>query len=73
MSPGAGFKLISHGVGRRRNGAGVTLKKELIRNVLEVKRVSESVMSVKLEMEGVMFSVVSGGCELEKMLLDFIL
>lgn len=40
-------------------------------NVLEVKRVSDRVMSLKLEIKGVMFNVVSGyapqvGCELEE-------
>ncbi|KAK3559553.1 hypothetical protein QTP86_013720 [Hemibagrus guttatus] len=42
-----------------------------VRNVLEVKRVSDRVMSLKLEIEGVILNVVSGyapqvGCELEE-------
>ncbi|KAK3557018.1 hypothetical protein QTP70_022905 [Hemibagrus guttatus] len=46
-------------------------KEEFVRNVLEVKRVSDRVMSLKLEIEGVMLNVVSGyapqvGCELEE-------
>ncbi|KAK3555021.1 hypothetical protein QTP86_005710 [Hemibagrus guttatus] len=50
---------------------GVVLKEEFVRNVLEVKRVSDRVMSLKLEIEGVMLNVVSGyapqvGCELEE-------
>ncbi|XP_051793709.1 uncharacterized protein LOC127530597 [Acanthochromis polyacanthus] len=70
-SLGAGFKLFYHGVDRKRNGVGVILKEEFVRNVLEVKRVSDRVMSLKLEIEGVMFNVVSGyapqvGCELEE-------
>ncbi|MCJ8736419.1 hypothetical protein PDJAM_G00257940 [Pangasius djambal] len=49
----------------------VVLKEEFGRNVLEVKRVSDRVMSLKLEIEGVMLNVVSGyapqvGCELEE-------
>ncbi|KAK3552669.1 hypothetical protein QTP86_019443, partial [Hemibagrus guttatus] len=53
----------------KRNGVGVVLKEEFVRNVLEVKRVSDRVMSLKLEIEGVMLNVVSGyapqvGCEL---------
>ncbi|KAK3547746.1 hypothetical protein QTP86_028818, partial [Hemibagrus guttatus] len=49
----------------------VVLKEEFVRNVLEVKRVSERMMSLKLEIEGVMLNVVSGyapqvGCELEE-------
>ncbi|KAK3521658.1 hypothetical protein QTP70_014697 [Hemibagrus guttatus] len=52
-------------------GKGVVLKEEFVRNVLEVKRVSDRVMSLKLEIEGVMLNVVSGyvpqvGCELEE-------
>ncbi|KAK3564031.1 hypothetical protein QTP86_006945 [Hemibagrus guttatus] len=68
-SIGAGFKLFYYGVDSKRNGVGVVLKFE--RNVLEVKRVSDRVMSLKLEIEGVMLNVVSGyapqvGCELEE-------
>ncbi|KAK3542543.1 hypothetical protein QTP86_028679, partial [Hemibagrus guttatus] len=69
-SIGAGFKLFYYGVDSKRNGVGVVLKEEIVRNVLEVKRVSDTVMSLKLEIEGVMLNVVSGyapqvGCELE--------
>ncbi|KAK3574646.1 hypothetical protein QTP86_011559 [Hemibagrus guttatus] len=68
-SIGAGFKLFYYGVDSQRNGVGVVLKEEFVRNVLEVKRVSERVMGLKLEIEGVMLNVVSGyapqvGCEL---------
>ncbi|MCJ8736362.1 hypothetical protein PDJAM_G00257420 [Pangasius djambal] len=70
-SIGAGFKLFYYGVDSKRNGVGVVLKEELGRNVLEVKRVSDRVMSLKLEIEGMMLNVVSGyapqvGCELEE-------
>ncbi|KAK3560854.1 hypothetical protein QTP86_022604 [Hemibagrus guttatus] len=70
-SIGAGFKLFYYGVDSKRNGVGVVLKEEFLRNVLEVKRVSDRVMSLKLEIEGVMLNVVSGyapqaGCELEE-------
>ncbi|KAK3526577.1 hypothetical protein QTP70_030714, partial [Hemibagrus guttatus] len=70
-SIGAGFKLFYYGVDSKRNGVGVVLKEEYVRNVLEVKRVSDRVMSLKLEIEGVMLNVVSGyapqvGCELEE-------
>ncbi|KAK3558182.1 hypothetical protein QTP86_012373 [Hemibagrus guttatus] len=67
----AGFKLFYYGVDSKRNGVGVVLKEEFVRNVLEVKRVSDRVMSLKLKIEGVMMNVVSGyapqvGCELEE-------
>ncbi|KAK3544202.1 hypothetical protein QTP86_008342 [Hemibagrus guttatus] len=70
-SIGAGFKLFYYGVDSKRNGVGVVLKEEFVRNVLEVKRVSDRVMSLKLEIEGVMLNVVSGyapqvGCEVEE-------
>ncbi|KAK3548736.1 hypothetical protein QTP70_018458, partial [Hemibagrus guttatus] len=70
-SIGAGFKLFYYGVDGKRNGVGVVLKEEFVRNVLEAKRVSDRVMSLKLEIEGVMLNVVSGyapqvGCELEE-------
>ncbi|KAK3570239.1 hypothetical protein QTP86_017140, partial [Hemibagrus guttatus] len=70
-SIGAGFKLFYYGVDSKRNGVGVVLKEEFVRNVLEVKRVSDRVMSLKLEIEGLMLNVVSGyapqvGCELEE-------
>ncbi|KAK3556984.1 hypothetical protein QTP70_022328, partial [Hemibagrus guttatus] len=70
-SIGAGFKLFYYGVDSKRNGVGVVLKEEFVRNVLEVKRVSDRVMSLKLEIEGAMLNVVSGyapqvGCELEE-------
>ncbi|KAK3536242.1 hypothetical protein QTP86_000147 [Hemibagrus guttatus] len=70
-SIGAGFKLFYYGVDSKRNGVGVVLKEEFVRNVMEVKRVSDRVMSLKLEIEGVMLNVVSGyapqvGCELEE-------
>ncbi|KAK3572798.1 hypothetical protein QTP86_007401 [Hemibagrus guttatus] len=59
-SIGAGFKLFYYGVDSKRNGVGVVLKEEFVRNVLEVKRLSDRVMSLKLEIEGVMLNVVSG-------------
>ncbi|KAK3547778.1 hypothetical protein QTP86_029926 [Hemibagrus guttatus] len=70
-SIGAGFKLFYYGVDSKRNWVGVVLKEEFVRNVLEVKSVSDRVMSLKLEIEGVMLNVVSGyapqvGCELEE-------
>ncbi|KAK3552305.1 hypothetical protein QTP86_010101 [Hemibagrus guttatus] len=70
-SIGAGFKLFYYGVDSKRNGVGVVLKEEFVRNVLEVKRVSDRVMSLKFEIEGVMLNVVSGyapqvGCEIEE-------
>ncbi|KAI5619089.1 hypothetical protein C0J50_21120 [Silurus asotus] len=68
---GGGFKLFYHGVNGRRNGVGVILKEEYSKCVVEVKRVSDRVMIVKLEVEGVMINVISAyasqvGCEMEE-------
>ncbi|KAK3511813.1 hypothetical protein QTP70_024858 [Hemibagrus guttatus] len=55
-----GSKLCYYGVDSKRNGVGVVLKEEFVRNVLEEKRVPDRVMSLKLEIEGVMLNVVGG-------------
>ncbi|KAJ8364363.1 hypothetical protein SKAU_G00131940 [Synaphobranchus kaupii] len=70
-SIGGGFKLFYHGVDGRRNGVGVVLKEEYVKSVLEVKRVSDRVMSMKLEIVGMMMNVVSAyapqvGCEIDE-------
>ncbi|KAK3556960.1 hypothetical protein QTP70_022299, partial [Hemibagrus guttatus] len=71
-SIGAGFKLFYYGVDSKRNGVGVVLKEEFVSNVLEVKRVSDRVMSLKLEIEGVMLNVVSGYAPQERILMDML-
>ncbi|KAI5104291.1 hypothetical protein C0J45_5917 [Silurus meridionalis] len=55
----------------KRNGVGVILKEEYSKSVVEVKRVSDRVMHVKLEVEGVMINVISAyapqvGCEMKE-------
>lgn len=68
---GGGYKLFYHGLDGKRNGVGVIVKEEYARHVVEVKRESDRLMCVKVEIEGVMINVVSGyapqvGCELEE-------
>ena len=41
--------MFYHGVDRKRNGVGLTLKDEYDTNVIQEKRVSDSIMSMKLE------------------------
>ena len=70
-SLGGGFKLLYHGVDGRRNGVGIILKEDYAKSVVEVKRKSDRMMSVKIEIEGVMVNVISAyatqvGCELEE-------
>ncbi|KAK3512233.1 hypothetical protein QTP70_001094 [Hemibagrus guttatus] len=56
------FMQISREAGKGRELADMMKrrKEEFVRNVLEVKRVSDRVMSLKLEIEGVMLNVDSG-------------
>ncbi len=66
-----GFKLFYHGVDGKTNNVGVILKEEYVNSVLEVERVSDRMMSVKLEIESVMINVISAyspqvGCEMEE-------
>ncbi|KAK3541298.1 hypothetical protein QTP86_020964, partial [Hemibagrus guttatus] len=48
-SIGAGFKLFYYGVDSKRNGVGVVLKEEFVRNVLEVKSVSYDELYTRLD------------------------
>ncbi|KAI5623399.1 hypothetical protein C0J50_17186 [Silurus asotus] len=68
---GGGFKLFYHGVDGKRNGVGVILKEENSKSVVEVTRVSDRVMNVKLEVERLIINVISAyapqvGCEMEE-------
>ncbi|KAI5106050.1 hypothetical protein C0J45_3747 [Silurus meridionalis] len=68
---GGGFKLFYYGVDGKRNGVGVFLKEEYSKSVVEVKRVSDRVMNMKLGVKGVMINVISDyvpqvGCEMEE-------
>ncbi|KAI5100649.1 hypothetical protein C0J45_9635 [Silurus meridionalis] len=65
------FKLFYYGVDGKRNGEGVILMEKCSKNVVKVKRVSDRVMNVKMEVEGVMINVISVyapqvGCEIEE-------
>ncbi|KAI5606603.1 hypothetical protein C0J50_2102 [Silurus asotus] len=68
---GGWFKLFYHGVDGKRNGVGVILKEAYSKSVIEVKRVSDRGMNVKLEVELVIINVISAyspqvGCEMEE-------
>ena len=52
-------KIFYHGADGRRNGVGVILKEDFIGRVLDVKRVYDRMMYMKLEIEGVMMTVIS--------------
>ena len=67
-SIGGGCKIFYHGVDGRRNGIGVIVNENYVKSVLEVKRVSDRVMSLKMGIGGIMMNVISAyapqaGCE----------
>ena len=67
---GSGFKLFYHGVDGKKNGV-VVRKKGRVCYECSGSEKSIRVMSLKIEIEGMMFNVVSGdalkvGCELEE-------
>ncbi|XP_063593837.1 uncharacterized protein LOC134770827 [Penaeus indicus] len=67
---GAGYKLFYHGEVSGRNGVGVVVKEKHINGVLEVHRMSDRIMSVKLEIEGMVSNIISAyaqqvGCDRE--------
>ena len=50
-SIGAGFKGYNYGVDGKRNRDGVILKEEYAKNVVEVKRLSNRVMSLSWKLK----------------------
>ena len=56
---GGGCKLFYNGADGRRNGIGIVVREELVKSVLEVKRVSERLMAMKLEVKGSISNLVS--------------
>ncbi|KAK3533292.1 hypothetical protein QTP70_014300 [Hemibagrus guttatus] len=59
-SIGAGFKLFYYGVHSKRNGVGVVLKEEFVRNVLEVGCELEEKERFWIELDEVMESIPTG-------------
>lgn len=56
---GGGFKMFFHSLDRKINGGGAILKEEYMNSIVEVNRVSDRIMSLKLGIEGIMLNVVS--------------
>ena len=49
---GGGYKIFYNGANGRKNGIRIVVRKELAESVLEVKRVSDRLMAMKLEVNG---------------------
>ena len=56
---GGGYKLWYFGNDNTRNGVNIILKKELVDRAIEVCRISDRVICLKLELEGLMINIVS--------------
>ena len=56
---GGGCKIFYNGVNGRKNGIGIVVREELAESVLEVKRVSDRLMAMKLEVKGSILNIVS--------------
>ena len=56
---GGGCKIFYNGADGRKNGIGIVLRKELAESVLEVKRMSDRLMAMKLEVNGSILNIVS--------------
>ena len=56
---GGGCKLFYNGADGRKNGNGIVVREELVESVLEVKRVSDRLMAMKLEAKGSILNIVS--------------
>ena len=54
-----GYKLWYSGGTRARNGVGILVEKELTERVVEVRRYSDRIMSIKLVLGAVVFNVIS--------------
>ena len=55
---GGGCKIFYNGADGRKNGIGIVLREELAESVLEVKRVSDRLMAMKLEVNGSILNIV---------------
>ena len=56
---GGGCKIFYYGTDGRKNGIGIVLREKLAESVLEVKRVSDRLMAMKLEVNGSILNIVS--------------
>ena len=54
-----GCKLFYNGADGRKNGIGIVVREELAESVLEVKRVSDRLMAMKLGVKGSILNIVS--------------
>ena len=68
---GNGYKMWYYGTDNKRNGVGIILEKDLVDRVVEVWRISDRLMCLKLEKDGTMLNIISAyapqvGCTREE-------
>ena len=68
---GGGCKLWYNGSTSKRNSVGIVLRKDLVDRVVEVERTSDRLISMKLEVDGILINFVSAyapqvGCDKEE-------
>ena len=56
---GGSYKLFYHGVSGQKNGVGIILKEQFINSVLQVRRVSDRAICMKLQIKRVLFNIIS--------------
>ena len=56
---GRGYKMWYCGSGNKKNGVGIMLKKEHVDRVVELWRVTDRIICLKMELDGVMLKVIS--------------
>ena len=56
---GGGCKIFYNEADGRKNGIGIVLREELAESVLKVKRVSDRLMAMKLEVKGSILNIIS--------------
>ena len=56
---GGACKLFYNGADGRRNGIGIVVREELVESVMKVKRVSDRLMAMKLEVKGSTLNIVT--------------
>ena len=56
---GGRCKIFYNGADGRKNGIGIVLREEMTESVLKVKRVSDRLMAMKLEVNGSILNIVS--------------
>ena len=56
---GGGCKIFYNGADGRKNGIGIVLREELTKSVLEVKKMSDRLMAMELEVNGSILNIIS--------------